>query len=152
MTQFVFCRSSAFRENLKAERQQVSPKRLCVITILLVLINLKGATSNLLSSHVIATNFSPGPTFLAVSKLLIIHKYVLCCATCVLQYMYMYQVGVVVIMTRLWVVWPGVRIVVGATDFPLFQRVYTDTGARPASCSIGPVFFFLGREGKAAGT
>jgi len=47
MTQSVFCRSSAFRGNLKPERQQVSPKLLCVITILHVLINLKGATSNL---------------------------------------------------------------------------------------------------------
>jgi len=30
---------------------------------------------------------------------------------------------------------------VGATDFPLFQNVHTDTEARPASCSIRTVFF-----------
>jgi hypothetical protein len=63
----------------------------------------------------------------------------------------MYQVGVVGIMTRLRVVWPGVRIVVGATDFPLFQSVHTDTEARPASCSIGTVFFFWGEGVKRPG-
>jgi hypothetical protein len=53
----------------------------------------------------------------------------------------MYWVGVVGIMTRLRVVWSGVRIVVRGKDFPLFQNVHTDTEARPASCSVGTVFF-----------
>jgi hypothetical protein len=63
---------------------------------------------------------------------------------------YMYRVGVVGIMPRLRVVWSGVRIVVGARDFPLFHYVQTDTEVRPASCSIGTVFF-LGEEVKRPG-
>jgi hypothetical protein len=35
----------------------------------------------------------------------------------------MYRVGVVGIMTRLRVVWPGVRIVVRARDFPYTVRI-----------------------------
>jgi hypothetical protein len=62
----------------------------------------------------------------------------------------MYQLGVAGIMTRLRVVWSGVRIVVGTRDFPLFQNVHTDTEARQASCSIGTVFFWGGGS-KAAG-
>ena len=62
----------------------------------------------------------------------------------------MYRVGIVGIMTRLRVVWSGVRIVVGARDFSLFHNVQTDTEVRPASCSIGTVFF-LGEEVKRPG-
>ena len=62
----------------------------------------------------------------------------------------MYRIGVVGIMTMLRVIWSGVRIVVEARDFPLFQNVLTDTEAHPASCSIATVFL-SGGGGKAAG-